>query len=71
MTQGLEIWTIYDHPVDYPDGFIARKFIYDRPTNQVVTAPDMKTLRDHFRRWGLCRMPRDPSDPPNIVETWI
>jgi hypothetical protein len=71
MVQGLEIWAVYDHPKDFPDRFVARKFIYDRMTDKVITAPDLTTLRTHFQQRGLCRLPRDPSDDPVIVECWI
>jgi hypothetical protein len=37
----LSIWTVYDHPADYPDGFIARRHEagegVHRPTNDVIT----------------------------------
>jgi hypothetical protein len=71
MVQGLEIWTIYDHPRDFPNTFVARRFMYDRPTDRVITAPNVETLRSWFRQRGLCRIPRDPLDDPKIVECWL
>lgn len=69
--KALEIWTVYDHPKDYPHHFVARKFLYDQPTSDVAVAPDLKTLRRHFQRWGLYCLPRQPGDDPKIVETWL
>jgi hypothetical protein len=37
MTE-IEIWTIYKHPRDYPEKYVARKFINDKPTNQLISS---------------------------------
>lgn len=71
----LSIWTLYDHPKDYPAGFIARRWeVYATgpvPTDDAVMANDLETLREHFRDCGLYCMPRQPGDDPVIIETWI
>lgn len=68
---GLPTWTIYDHPKDYPDGFIARQWIGDQPTSLTMVANDIEHLRAPLRATGLIQMVRHPSDDPCIVETWI
>jgi hypothetical protein len=72
----MDSWTIYDHPTDYPDCFVARRFELGKgpepvPTAEVVTSPDIEPLRRRFMRSGLVRFRRAPSDDSKIVETWM
>jgi hypothetical protein len=67
----LSLWTIYDHPTDYPDNFVAREFLLDKPTDNVLIANSLEQLREAFRRAGLCCITRHPSDDAKIVETWL
>ena len=68
---GLEIWTVYDHPSDFPDKFVARLFLNDQPTTAVLVADDLKTIRGQLRNKGFTRLMRAEEDDPVIVETWI
>ena len=70
----LSVWTIYDHPSDYPDCFVMRRSEI-RPgavvsTQEVYTAATLDDLRHRLPR-GLYRQPRMPGDDPVIVETWF
>jgi hypothetical protein len=67
----IPIWTVYDHPRDFPDCFIARKFMLDVVTTEIVTAPTLDELRDRLATEGLFLVPRSPEDDPRIVETWL
>jgi hypothetical protein len=71
----MEMWTIYDHPRDYPHCFVARRFLVyagaSKPTDEIVTAPDLEMVRRWCRFRGLACIPRDPNDDPKIVETWL
>lgn len=67
----LQVWTIYDHPTDFPNKFAARRFVYDKPTGDVITTDDIENLRTFFRSQGLTCLPRSESDDPVIVETWM
>jgi hypothetical protein len=71
----LALWTIYDHPTDFPNHYIARLFHVDkqgsRATATVVAADSLEALREPLRNIGLTRLPRDPNDDPVIVETWL
>lgn len=67
----LSLWTIYDHPLDYPEYFVAREFHLDKATTNVLIANSLEELREGFRRAGMVPIPRDPSDDPVIVETWL
>lgn len=66
----LSVWTIYDHPSDFPDSFVARAFTTG-PTNEIILATDLEQLREAFDRAGLVCMARNPNDDPKIVETWL
>lgn len=71
----LDIWTIYDHPRDYPDGFIARRFEVGsgehRPTLDVLKADTLEELQTVLQRRGMVCIPRSPGDERQIVESWI
>ena len=70
----LTMWTIFDHPNDYPDTFVARRFEVGK---QGVQATDCTLfgaaaveLQNVFREAGLIRVCRQPGDDPVILETW-
>ena len=70
MTEKIALWTIYKHPSDYPDEFVARKFILDKPTSEIKTSDTIETLR-LLLPMGLTRVERNDNDDPVIVETWM
>jgi hypothetical protein len=73
----LSTWTIYDHPLDYPAGFVARRFESGKgnpepvPTPDAITATKLKPLRDCFHRAGLVALARFDADHPSVVEVWL
>ena len=71
----LSIWTIYDHPKDFPNTFVARRHESSRagsqPTGDCIVSPDLERLREHLIELGLGCIPRSPYDDPNIVESWL
>lgn len=74
MPGDLIMWTIYDHPRDYPDSFVAHKWIIRNgqaiPTDEALESTDLCELRKKIPP-GLYRMARDASDDPTIIETWL
>ena len=68
--QGLTLWVVYEHPKDFPDEFVARRFVGDSATSDVLRAPTLAKLRAQLPP-DLIYLPRDPSDDPVIVESWI
>lgn len=70
MSHDLAIWVIYDSPIDLPERFVARKWLLDRPTGELLQSKTLDGLRSKLPR-GLTRLPRDPSDDVKIVESWI
>lgn len=71
----LAMWTVYDHPKDHPDVFVARRFeLQDgtmTPTGAVQQHQDLAQLRLDMRASGLFCLKRAPSDDPVIVEVWL
>lgn len=72
----LAMWTVYDHPTDYPDKFVARRFDIDangaQPSSSIIIAADLETLRHILIvDMGLSCLTRSPDDDPKIVETWL
>ena len=70
----LAIWTIYNRPKDYPQGFIARLHEVAKgkngPTDKTIDG-GLDEIRHAFYRAGLTRMPRSADDEPQIVESWL
>jgi len=65
---------VYNHPKDFPEGFIARLHLAvdgrTLPTAAVQRAGTLAELRDLLPR-GLVRIARNPQDDPVILETWL
>ena len=74
MTSGLEMWTVYDHPLDYPDYFVARKSVVGvnavTMTHEMFMADTLDELRKLLPA-GLYRIHRYEQDDPMIVEVWL
>jgi hypothetical protein len=72
----LPIWTIYDHPSDYPDYFIARKWLVGskknepEATDEVIARATLDEVRDSLPP-GLYCIGRKVGDDPVIVEVWL
>lgn len=73
--QLLVMWTIYDHPTDWPEWYVARAFTItpegSEPGDTVELHRDIEALRRAMQRRGLYCLPRNEGDEPQIVETWI
>ena len=70
MKEECIIWTIYKHPLDYPDKFVARKFISDKPTEEILIGETLEEIRSLLPK-GFTRFERNPNDALSIVETWL
>lgn len=71
----LSIWTITDRPADYPDKFVARRFLVTRdgarPTPDILMSDDLEWIREILRGRGLFCIRRETADDPVIVESWL
>jgi hypothetical protein len=69
----LVMWTIYEKPKDYPNGFVVRRSVVsDRIKMDVVAqySPTLLHARAAIPR-GLHRLPRFPDDDACVVEVWM
>jgi hypothetical protein len=70
----LPMWTIYDHPDDFEDNYVAR-LVYSAPrleaTDLVVVASSLKELRKFCAETSSYCLPRSPGDDAYIVESWM
>jgi hypothetical protein len=67
----LSMWTVYDHPSDYPDKYVARCFSGEQPTSSIIIAENLEVIRYILcLEMGLTRQ-RSPEDDPKIVEVWL
>lgn len=66
------MWTIYDHPRDFPGHFVIRVWYGAFVTPEIWLRPTLEAAREVV--WanggGFCFL-RDPNDEPQIVESWI
>jgi hypothetical protein len=72
----LALWTVFDHPTDYPDKFVARRFEVDgygvKPTGSIIIMNDLDKLREMLEfEMHLTCLTRSPQDDPKIVEVWL
>jgi hypothetical protein len=74
----LNIWTIFDHPLDFPNDYVARRFEVGaapdpgetRATDDVIIG-ELRIIRTSFRRCGLTCLKRSDADEPQIIESWL
>ena len=70
----LPMWVVYDHPKDFPDVFVARKWLVRAgetvATTEILTAKTIDILRDALPR-GLVRLERSDHDDQAIREVWL
>ena len=73
----LVMWTVYKHPKDYPDEYVARKFVimedFYGPSNESISSRSLRDVRNVLRSLyrGLIQLKRPPDDEPHIVEVWL
>jgi hypothetical protein len=73
---GLAMWTVYDHPHDYPEHYVARLWIADRDgvhtTASLLLSGELQTLRHVLEiDMHLICLTRNELDDPKIIETWL
>lgn len=66
-----DLWVVTDHPKDFPEFFVARRWVNGQPTGAAMMDRSLEDLRRTLAAYGLTRIPRDESDDPVIVESWV
>lgn len=74
----LSIFTIYDHPTDYPHHFVVREFIITKegcfPAQSLfLQMGDLDVLHAAMRlqKPGLIFLPRQDDDDPKIIGVYL
>lgn len=67
----IDCWVIYDHPKDFPDYWVARRFVNDQPTEDTLLSDSLEEMRLWMRKRRLACFYRADEDDPVIVETWL
>ena len=70
----LLLYTIYEHPTDYPDGYVVRRWLVEAGAPPTPLGAHRAPTLDAVRALlppGLARLPRELEDDPVIVETWL
>jgi hypothetical protein len=65
----LFAWIVQHDPPEYPDHYVAR-LATAHPTIYVMVADTLAELQAMLPP-GLARSPRQPVDPPEVVEVWF
>jgi len=75
MADAWSMWKIYDHPSDFPDCFVARRFTVTPngtlATGDVISGTTLRTVRAEMTAMHLTCLHRSRDDDPVIVETWL
>lgn len=66
----LTAWSVFERPREFPEGFLARRFVGVVPTEEVVRGDSLAAVRSQIPR-GLAMLPRDAADDPKLREVWI
>jgi hypothetical protein len=68
----VEVFVIYDHPSDFPDSFVVRRWVGGVPDTDLFCAShQLDVIRRELLARGLYPIPRNIEDDPVIVETWV
>lgn len=76
-TANLSMWTVYEKPDDYPNEYVARRWIVGPKGQQLSGEAYVSNRLDWLRAYlleqfpGMVRLGRSPGDDSKIVETWI
>ena len=69
------MWSIFDKPLDYPQGYIARKFEITKegvkPTKDTIKDKSLEEIREGFIELCYFCIPREAADVPSLVESWM
>lgn len=76
MLRPISIWTVYEHPDDFPDNYVARRFEVlageVNATDQVIVTNSLPALQQHLRQYHgeLHAVPVLADDDCKVIEVW-
>jgi hypothetical protein len=66
------MWVVYEHPADFPEDYVARRWVNGVATETCLRDPSLGKLRV-LLCWNypnLRYFPRHPNDEPQVKEMW-
>jgi hypothetical protein len=72
----FKVYTVYNHPTDYPDDYVVRTWssVDAKPTPDLelfMQDKDLNVIREKLQSMGLYRIDEDGSPDGVILESWI
>lgn len=72
----LSIFTIYDHPSDYPDSFVVREFLITKDNVTIIDslymkASTLKEIHDEFDKTMYVFIGRSDNDDEKIIGVYL
>jgi|HubBroStandDraft_1064217.scaffolds.fasta_scaffold32770_8 hypothetical protein len=67
---GIEMWTIYWSPRDYPNCWVVRRFVGLLPDPIGAICQTLESAREQVPDHCVC-LHRAPDDDPAIYEVWL
>jgi hypothetical protein len=69
---GVLLYVVYDHPRDYPDEFVVRRWRMDRPERgePFARGASIEDVRAALPS-GLYNLGRYANDDPVVAEVWV
>ena len=75
MTNTLCIWVVYEHPSDFPEWYVARRWELgsagEVKTDETIMGRLLSEVRARLESRGLTMIPRFLEDDPVILECWL
>lgn len=63
---------VYDHPVDFPDHYVARIFDINRPTDTIIIKNSLADIQKDIREnTAMLFMLRGAEDVKSLVGVWV
>ena len=71
MKEPFKVWVIYNRPPDFPNNYVARLWVDEQLTSEMMICPRLEMIEDQLRRMGLAKLMPMDGDDPKIVCTYI
>lgn len=66
----IPMFAIYDHPIEYPNSYVARLWDNITATNVVLLSDDLEELRKKMP-YSMIPIKRSMKDDKCLIETWV
>lgn len=68
----VPVIVVFEHPIDYPEYYVARVFNADKPTDTIMLKDTLEEIQEDIRsNTNMMFMLRGVEDNPTIVGAWL